>query len=157
MQPKLFSAADLQSASGLKAQLEWDQQQNELRLTEQARIDAGEPLTYEPYFHAWCAAATPFDSAILEAIEQVASAAGGEEGVRQSGTDKAKKIASQSLERAQQLMQQAETGDADAMTKLVDSGRATVDPVTGEIAAIYALCQDINRSSRCPLYEPKRG
>jgi hypothetical protein len=150
--PQLFSAADMQSTGGLKASLEWEQQQDQLRLLEQQRMDAGEVLTYEPQFHPWCAAASPFDEAILQAVDE---ATAGDDAERPGLAGKARDLARVSRDEASDLIARAKQGDYDAITRLVEGRRVTVNPVAGDIQPTYVLCQRVNRQSRCPLFEPK--
>ncbi len=151
-QPELFSAADMQTAGGLKARLEWDQQQDQLRLLEQQRIEANEILTYEPHFHAWCAAASPFDEAILRAVDD---AIGAGEDEQAALADKARQVALVSRQEATALLARAGEGDYDAITELVERGQATVNPVAGDIQQTYVLCQRVNQRSLCPLFDRK--
>jgi len=146
--PELFSSADMQSAGGLKARLEWEQQQDQLRLAEQQRVDDNQPLTYEPHFHAWCAAASPFDEAILRAVDDATDAT---EEQKPTLAEKARQVALVSRHEATAWLASANEGDYEAMTRLVERGRVTVNPVTGEIQPTYVLCDRVNRRARCPL------
>lgn len=147
---ELFSAADMQSTGGLKASLEWEQQQDQLRLLEQQRIEAGEVLSYEPHFTPWCAAASPFDEAVLEAVDE-AIAAGGVD--RQALRDRAREVAHASRERVRELMTHAAGGDYEAIAELVERRSATVNPVAGDIQQTYVLCGRVNQRSLCPLFD----
>ena len=148
--PELFSPADMQSAGGLKARLEWEQQQDQMRLLEQQRVQANEILTYEPHFHAWCAAASPFDEAILRAVDDAIEASDEE---RPTLAETARHVALVSRQEAAALLDRAHHGDYDAITQLVKGGRAAVNPVAGDIQATYVLCDRVNQRTRCPLFE----
>jgi hypothetical protein len=152
--PALFSAADMQSVGGLKASLEWEQQQDQLRLLEQQRIEAAQVLTYEPHFHPWCAAASPFDETVLRAVDE---AIGADEAQRPGLSDTARDAARISRGEAAELIGRARHGDYEAMTRLVEGQRATVNPVAGDIQQTYVLCERVNRFSRCPLFEPREA
>jgi hypothetical protein len=153
-QPELFSAADMQSTGGLKARLEWEQQQEQLRLLEQQRVEAGEVLPYEPHFYPWCAAASPFDAGVLDAVDQ-AFAGGDVPSPELAG--KVREMASASRVEARDLLARALKGDYDAVTRLVEAQRATANPVTGDVEQTYLLCRRIIRRAQCPLFEPREG
>jgi len=153
-QAELFSAADMQSAGGLKASLEWEQERIQLRFTEQQKVDAEENkvLDYEPQFHAWCAAASPFDEEVLRAVDE-ATAASEEE--RTKLASNARQVAEDSRKQAAELLTRARAGDYEAVTRLVEQERIRVDPVGGDIQETYVLCQRVNPSGRCPLFDRK--
>ena len=147
-QPELFSAAEMQSTGGLKAHLEWEQQQQQLRLLEQQRVETAEVLPYEPHFYAWCAAASPFDPAVLDAIDHA-------DGAAEAMLGAIRELAHASCAKADELIARAEKGDYEAVTELVDGGRVTVNPVTGDVQRTYVLCRRVNRRSQCPLFDPR--
>ncbi|KAA0231948.1 hypothetical protein EDS67_00705 [candidate division KSB1 bacterium] len=148
MRPKaqLFSQSDLQAPGVLKSKLEWEQQDQERRQIEMQRLDAGQPFNYEPYHYAWCAAYTPYDAQLQDVIAN-ALKDGEPEHVRQ--------LAKESVKRGQELIRRAKADDTAALDELAESGRATMNPVTGEIMQIYALCARMNPTGQCPLFEPK--
>ena len=45
--------------------------------------------------------------------------------------------------------------DRDALEKLMSTGGATLNPVTGQITALYILCGWKNEDGRCSAHEPK--
>jgi hypothetical protein len=110
----LFSSAELQTAGGLKAQSEWQQQERQHAEREAQLYASGDAFTYEPHHYAWCAAYTPIE-----------------------------------------LVEQANTGDEGALAQLMQEGHARLDPVTGEISAIYALCRRMNPRGTCERHEPR--
>jgi hypothetical protein len=57
----LFSSAELQTAGGLKAFSEWQQQEKQHADREAQLYASGEAFTYEPHHYAWCAFYTPID------------------------------------------------------------------------------------------------
>lgn len=144
--PELFSLADLQTSGILKTKLEWDQQDQERRRLEMQRFETGQAFNYEPFHYPWCAAYTPYDSQLPKAI---ASALALED--RQG----ARELAKESVSRGVELISQAQAGDTTALQELAEHNRATLNPVTGEIMQIYALCAYMNPTGQCPLFEPK--
>ena len=56
---QLFSPSELQTAGGLKAYTEWQQQEKQHAERETQLYKSGEAFTYEPRHYAWCAAYTP--------------------------------------------------------------------------------------------------
>jgi hypothetical protein len=112
--PDLFSAADLQTAGGLKAQGEWQQQEKQHAEREAQVYASGQPFTYEPHHYAWCAAYTPLD-----------------------------------------LVTKANAGDQAALAQLMQEGHATLNPVSGEVSPIYALCVRMNPRGACGKHEQR--
>jgi hypothetical protein len=55
---QLFSSADLQTAGGLKALSEWEQQKKQHAEHERLLLKSGAPFTYEPHTLPWCASYT---------------------------------------------------------------------------------------------------
>jgi hypothetical protein len=149
-QPELFSDADLQSSGGLKARLEWEQQQDQLRLLEQQRVETGEVLPYEPHFYPWCAAATPLDQEVLAAVDEALAS---NDAPSPETVDRIRKMADESGRAASDLLARAAKGDYEAVTRLLEGRRATANPVTGEVEQVYVLCRRVNRRSQCPLFE----
>lgn len=64
---QLFGLSDLQIPGVLKAQIEWEQQEQERRLLEVQLFDSGQEFKYEPHYYAWCAVYTPSDKVIKSA------------------------------------------------------------------------------------------
>lgn len=145
--PELFSASDLHNPQVLKAQLEWEQQDQQRKFTELQRFEEGRPFNYEPYHYYWCEAFTPLDPELIPQLETMLS---------DGDTERARELAKESNSRGRDLVRRAQAGDWDAVSELAKSGRATMDPVTGEIAQFYALCDQMNPEGQCPLFEPKR-
>ena len=112
LKPDLFSPSELQTAGGLKARIEWQQQEKQHAEREAQLVSAGAPFTYEPHHYAWCAHHTNLELATA-----------------------------------------ANAGDAAAMAELTRSSSAVLDPVTGEITPIYALCRRMNPEGMCEHYE----
>jgi len=112
--PQLFSATELQTAGGLKAYSEWQQQEKQHAEREAQLVASGGPFTYEPHHYAWCAAFTRLD-----------------------------------------LVEKASAGDESALAELMASGGATINPVTGKITPVYALCLRRNSRGDCEKYEPR--
>src|SRR5262245_2441244 len=54
-----------------------------------------------------------------------------------------------------ELVLNAQKGDTAAIEALMASGGATLNPVTGEIGALYHLCAWHNENGDCAAYEPK--
>jgi hypothetical protein len=130
----------------LKAKLEWDQQEQERRLIELQRFEAGQSFNYEPHHYPWCTAYTPYDNTLAGAIEEALSV----------GNRKlARELAMKSHERGNKLIKQAEAGYDAALQELAENGRATMNPVNGEIMQTYALCARMNPGGQCPMFEPK--
>lgn len=144
--PELYNLSDLQTPGVLKSKLEWDQQDHERRLEEMQRFKARIPFNYEPYHYPWCAAYTPFDKQLLEEIDSA---------IADGDLDKVKWLAKESVARGKELVRRAHTGDMAALHELAENGRATMNPVNGEIMQIFALCAQMNPTGRCPLFEPK--
>jgi hypothetical protein len=75
--PEPFSASELQTAGGLKARIEWQQQEKQHAEREAQLVGAGAPFTYEPHHYAWCAYYTDLElvraanAGDAEAIEQL--------------------------------------------------------------------------------------
>jgi hypothetical protein len=82
--PVLFSPSELMSAEGLKAQLEWLQQQRQRAEAEQRRFFANVIFDYEPYNYPWCARYTP--------LEQVQQARDGDDNLLQELVDTGKAV-----------------------------------------------------------------
>src|SRR5580765_2666471 len=57
----LFSSTELQTAGGLKARTEWQQQEKQHAEREAQLVASGGAFTYEPHHYAWCAAYTRHD------------------------------------------------------------------------------------------------
>lgn len=146
--PELFSLADLQMPGVLKSKLEWDQQDQERRLLEMQRFEAGQPFSYEPYHYPWCAAYTPFDALLQDKLAKAAAA--GE-------MEQAHRAARESVERGRDLIRHAQAGDTAALQELMENRRAMMNPVTGEVMQVYALCAHMNPTGQCLLYEPTRS
>jgi hypothetical protein len=148
LRPKteLFSPSSLQASGVLKAKLEWDQQEQERRQAELQRFEAGQPFTYEPFHYPWCAAYTPFDQALPPEMSEALSA---------GDLDEARRLAQESVARGWVLIKEAKNGDFEALQELAERGRATMNPVTGEVSPLYALCARMNPMGQCPLFEPK--
>lgn len=53
------------------------------------------------------------------------------------------------------LAQRASKGDAAALSELMATGAGVINPVSGEVSPIYALCVQKNPAADCPRYEPK--
>jgi hypothetical protein len=53
------------------------------------------------------------------------------------------------------LVARAKADDAGALTELMAEGAGTINPVTGDIGAIYALCIQKNPEANCPKFEAK--
>jgi hypothetical protein len=70
-----FSAADLSSAAGLKAQAAWEQEQRQRNLNEIERLSSSQPFPYRPQFYAFCEYATPSDEAVDAAKSDAAARA----------------------------------------------------------------------------------
>jgi len=141
--PELFSITDLQSPLVLKSKLEWEQQNNERRLMELHRFESGHPFIYEPYYYSWCAAYTPFNEKLYDDIRNAQLEDNSE---LISGLTKR-------LTAGWDLISSARNGDYFALQKLVEHNCAVMNPVTGEIAPVYALCANVNPDGQCPLYE----
>ena len=116
MRPKaeLFSSEELQTAGGLKAQSEWQQQEKQHAEHEAQLVASGGAFNYEPHHYAWCAAYTPVD-----------------------------------------LVAKANAGDQAALAQLMQEGHATLNPVSGEVSPIYALCLRMNPRGACAKYEQR--
>lgn len=181
--PELFKANELQMPGVLKAKLEWDQQEQERRLIELQRFEADQPFNYEPHHYPWCAAYTPYDNTLPDLIKKVLMEEDCER-IRDligisieccidenwiklieraiSGDNASLKeltinLAGISHARGNSLIKLAEAGDDEALQELAEKGRATVNPVTGEIMQIYALCARMNPRQQCPVFEPKKN
>lgn len=109
----LFSSAELQTAGGLKAQTEWQEQEKQHSEGERQLFHSGGAFTYEPRHYAWCAAYTPIE-----------------------------------------LVKAANGGDGVVLAQLMRDGGASLDPVSGEVSAIYALCKRMNPRGECEKHEP---
>ena len=53
------------------------------------------------------------------------------------------------------LVSQARDGSSDALEQLIREGGAMLNPVNGELTAIYALCSRMNPRGMCEKYEPR--
>lgn len=53
------------------------------------------------------------------------------------------------------LVERARLGDGAALAELMTSGGAVMNPVTGEISPVYALCLRINPKGACERHEPE--
>ena len=129
--PELFSISDLQTPGVIKTKLEWDQQDQERRLVELQRFEEGKSFNYEPYHYPWCAACTPYDKQLAGAINKA---------LTEGSQEHACQLAKESVARGEELIRQAQAGDLTALQELAENGRATRNPVTGEIMKIlYAM------------------
>ena len=106
--PDLFSGDELQTAGGLKARMEWEQQEKQHLAREEQMVAGNKAFTYEPHHYAWCAAYTQLED-----------------------------------------VKKATAGDEDALARLMQSGGANLNPVTGELTPIYALCLRMNPTGGC--------
>ncbi len=128
--------------------MEWEQQNNERRQAEMQRYDSGGQFNYEPFSYPWCEVFTPLDVGLLQRVEEAA----------QTGrADEAKAMILENMARSATLLKQAASGESDAMEQLGMSGRATINPVTGEVAQIYALCVRMNPRGQCLMFETEAG
>jgi hypothetical protein len=137
--PALFKSSELQTSAVLKAQLEWDQEDEERKRLEQQRFEAGQPFTYEPHSFPWCQAATPYDERLTDRLRK--GAADTAEAARTFATEN------------RALLERARKGDDAALTELGDRASIVVNPVSGEISQVYTLCDRLNTMGACPLYE----
>jgi hypothetical protein len=112
--PELFSSAELQTAGGLKARSDWEQQEKQHLQHEEQMVAAGTAFTYEPHHYAWCDAYTRLD-----------------------------------------LVEKASAGDQGALAELMQQRLATMNPVTGELTPVYALCLRMNPTASCERHEPR--
>lgn len=112
--PDLFGATELQTAGGLKARTEWQQQEKQHAEREAQLVASGGAFTYEPHHYAWCAVFTRRD-----------------------------------------LAERANAGDRTSLEELMRQGGATMNPVTGEVTPIYALCLRMNPRGTCDRYESR--
>jgi hypothetical protein len=144
--PKLFNQSDLQTPGILKAQLEWDQQQDQRANEERRRFEAGQEFVYEPFNYAWCAAYTHLGNLDASQIE----------GALKSGKrGQLHEVVEQSIEHDEERMRRAKAGDEVALQELAENGRAKMNPVTGEVMQVYELCVGKNPDGQCPLFEAK--
>jgi hypothetical protein len=145
--PVLFGLRELQSPKVLEAKLKGDEGENTRRTLEDQRFRQGLPFDYEPHYHPWCAACTPYAPDLLTKITNLINS--GEE------QPQIKEAAQESVELGERLIQKAKNGDSDALEQLANEGRAKFNPVTGEVMPLYTLCAYVNSTSQCPLFEPK--
>jgi len=143
---KLFGLSDLQTPGILKAQLEWDQQQDQRADEERRRFEARREFVYEPFNYAWCAAYTHIGNLDTSQIE----------GALKSGKrDQLHEVVEQSIKHDEERMRRAKAGDEVAFKELSENGRAKMNPVTGEVMQVYELCVGKNPDGQCPLFEAK--
>lgn len=112
--PVLFDSAELQTAGGLKARSEWQQQEKQHAEREAQLVAADAAFMYEPHHYAWCAAYTRVE-----------------------------------------LVSGANAGDAAALAELMRHGGGSLNPVTGEVTPIYALCLRMNPRGACERHEAR--
>jgi len=74
--------------------------------------------------------------------------------VRENKVADAKARIVDSWDKNKKLLKDAQAGDVAAMQTLGESGRATINPVTGEVARVYALCARMNPAGQCLMFEP---
>lgn len=144
-QVHLFSPDELHMAGVLKAQTEWDQQEHERAEEELRRFQAGDRFDYEPMHYAWCWAYTNMDEQDWPAIQDAIAANDGQ---------RIRALIEESITHGLDRLTHARDGDEAALADLAKSGRATMNPVTGDIAQIYALCQRMNPNAQCALFDP---
>jgi hypothetical protein len=142
--PALFQPSELQSAAVLKAQLEWDQEDQQRKRLEQQRYEAGQPFSYEPHAYPWCKAATPFDVRLQPIVDEAR---------RNGATDDTRAAARALATENAALVRRAQDGDEAALDELAQHRSVVLNPVTGEIKPIYTLCDQLNPAGDCPLYE----
>jgi len=147
--PELFSRAEMQSPAVLKAKLEWEQQQNERRQAEMQRFEAGQQFTYEPFNYPWCKAFTPLHTDLLLTVQ--------DEVGKGLSLDEARAKLVAGMKEWQSVATKALAGDMDAAEQLGMAGAATVNPVTGEVAQVYALCARMNPQAQCVLFEQEKA
>ena len=150
-EPILFTEADLQCPKILEAKINGEDKEN-------ARIDLEgwryanqyakrEPFDYEPHQYPWCAACTPYDRNLFEAIDRVVESGGDQLQLQQ--------MARISVEQSEKLIQKVVDGDLTALEELAAKGSAKFNPVTGEVMKLYTLCAYVNKTGQCPLFELK--
>jgi hypothetical protein len=110
----LFSAEELQTAGGLKARSEFQQQEKQHAEREAQLVAANGAFTYEPHHYAWCDAYTRVD-----------------------------------------LAAQASAGDGTALAQVVQGGLGVLNPVTGAVSPVYALCLRMNPRGTCEKHESR--
>jgi hypothetical protein len=142
----MFNVNELQVPGVLKAKLERDQQEQERRLIEMQRFESGQLFTYEPYYYPWCEAYTPFDNTLQSAIS---------EALVKEDRELARELAKKSNTQGIDLIERAKAGDNAALQELAEKGRATINPVSGDILQVYILCAQMNQSGQCPIFELK--
>lgn len=141
--PELFNESELQNSGVLKSKLEWDQHDNERRLLELQRVESGQPFTYEPYHYAWCEAFTPYVDRLKNIIDSAAS---------ENNLEHIRELVKQNTTRGLELVRLARDGDTVALQELIEHGNVTLNPVSGEILYVYALCAYMNPTGQCPLF-----
>lgn len=150
-QPELYTATELQTAGALKSLHDSHSEQKQDRSMEDTAFRSGDPFTWEPINYEWCEILTPVDLELQEKMQ-----------IKLAQTDRegARMLAETSHSRMQRLMKEA-TNCKDpvvqrqALKELERRlGRLALNPVTGELINVFALCRRVNAERDCVLFEP---
>ena len=135
----------------LKAESELQAEYDSLAQTEQYNLRFTPNMRFpeEPIAYPWCWMFTPYDSALLERID---------EQLAERNWQSALEEARAGCERNKQILKQAAAGDADAEMELRAAQLVEIGYTTDTLRPYYALCRTINNDQRpCPLFEPKEA
>jgi len=152
--PYMGSDFDKRNPASIKIIEKWEQEYEDRGLSweePRARVllenrTGAEAFDYEPYHFAWCALFTPFDTLLRDVMDQA----------RDDGKlDYAKELATESIKRGNDNYDKALNGDSDAIDDLTKHHSITIDPVSGEVSKVYALCAIINLNQQCLLFQSK--
>ena len=146
--PQLFNLSEMRDSHVMKSELERLQKDEERGQREELRFAAGDPFNYEPFSYPWCDRFTPLDAQLFEGKEI-------QDALDLGDIDLVKKLAIESNERGKEWIINAKKGSGAALDNLAEHRSAMMNPVSGEIMQIYALCARMNPKGGCLLFEPK--
>jgi hypothetical protein len=142
---ELFNKSDLQMSGPAGAKIKGFEEEEQLRTKEMLQFQAGERFTYEPHNYDWCAIFTPLDAMLPDSILQK---------LADNDLDGARKLAHESHNLMIELLKRAKSDDSEALQELMSRGGGTLNPVSGNVEQVYALCYTMNHRAQCPLFEP---
>lgn len=149
--PYMGSDFDKRNPASIRIIEKWEQEYEDRRRWEDENArklfdgNMQGAIDYEPYHYPWCDLFSPYDALLRGEMKRA----------RDNGDLKqAKELAVLSITRGKLNYTKAQSGDSQAIDDLIQHMSITINPVSGEISQVYALCAIINYQSQCLLFEP---
>jgi hypothetical protein len=150
---KLFQDSDLSHPEVLKANNEFESQKKARRILESNNIRDRPYLNYEPEFHGWCHAMSPFSAnehgEVLESLKQA-----------KINSEEAKQKLNEIYIQLNILKDKAKNKDKQAIYTMYQKGAIEIGNQfsTGNIEYHYAVAENVNLNNgneeiACPLFQ----